>query len=406
MHPVFTNHVVLRNLENYIIYDYKGDEIYNLDDEAFHVTRYFTGKWNLNEISRKTHLEFVKLKEFSDELLEMGIIIDKKVQDAKSDFIKETQKPPFPSLRNILIHITLRCNLKCVHCYIGEKKQIDLPLNIIKKFIPEFYQLQGLRILVSGGEPLLHPQFKEIIEYISQFPLRIMLLTNGTLITPKIAEFLKNHVYEIQISIDGIESHNEFRADKNAYNKAINAIQMLKNKGISIEVATMIHKKNINELNQLSETLKELNVDHWSLDIPVLTGDFIKNRDYIPDLEKAVNALKKFGWGGCPEEEINEWACGSHVCSIMPNGDVAKCQFFSDKPVGNLKEISLLDCWKKIQKNYIWKKKELQCNKLNCPYLEECRGGCRYRAFSLTNDILGIDKIKCISYGFSLDKTK
>ncbi|MFX0142213.1 MAG: radical SAM protein, partial [Candidatus Hodarchaeota archaeon] len=349
------------------------------------------------EISDLTGININELKEFTEGLIKNGIIIDKKIPNGKLNLEDETQRPPLPSLRSILIHITLRCNLKCVHCYLGEKKNLDLPFSLIKKLIPEFYEMQGLRVLLSGGEPLIHPQFNEILKFLSQFPVRIMLLTNGTLITPELVKLIKGNIHEVQISIDGIDSHNEFRADKNAFSKAINAIKMLKKAEIPIEIATMIHNKNLDELPQLSKLLKELNVENWTLDVPILTGEFEKNKNFIPDFEKAVEALKNFGWGGFPEEQSSIFACGSHVCSIMPDGNVSKCQFFGEQPVGNLNKNSLLDCWQKIQKDYIWKQEELKCANINCPHLEDCKGGCRYRAYTLTKDILGIDKIRCLS---------
>lgn len=406
MHPVITKNFTLRNLEDYILYDYKNEEIFNLDEEAFRATRLFTGKWSLSEISEQIGINLDELKEFTKDLLQNGIIIDKKNPNGKINLEEETQKPPLPSLRSVLIHITLRCNLKCVHCYVGEKKNLDLPLTVIKKFIPEFYNMQGLRVLLSGGEPLMHPQFKELLKFIGQFPIRIMLLTNGTLMKPELVEYIKEYVHEVQISIDGIESHNEFRADKNAFSKAIGAIKMLKKAEVPIEVATMIHNKNLKEFPRLEKILKELKVENWTLDVPILTGDFEKNKNFVPDFKKAVDALKNFGWGGFPEEQSSIFACGSHVCAIMPDGNVSKCQFFGDKPVGNLNKESLLNCWKKIQKNYIWKQEELKCNKVNCPYLEDCKGGCRYRALTLTNDILGVDKIRCLSYNFNYNNNK
>ncbi|MFX1451418.1 MAG: radical SAM protein [Promethearchaeota archaeon] len=406
MYPSIKKGFNLRNLEKYTLYDYKNEEIYNLDEEAFRAARFFTGRWNVDEISIQTGIDANKIKEFTEELIQNDIIIDKKIPNGKLNLDDETQKSPIPSLRSILMHITQRCNLKCVHCYLGEKKALDLPLNLIKTIIPEFYKLQGLRVLISGGEPLMHPQFRELLIFLGQFPLRIMVLTNGYLITPDITKFIKNYVHEVQISIDGIESHNEFRADKNAFSQAINAIKLLKNAEIPVEVATMIHKKNLDELEQLSRLLKKLDVENWTLDVPILTGDLEKNINFVPDLEKAVEALKKYGWGGFPEEESSIFACGSHVCAIMPDGNVSKCQFFGDQPVGNLNNNSLLDCWKIIQKNYIWKQEDLQCAKINCPYLEECKGGCRYRAYTLTKDMLGVDKLRCHSYNFQYNHKK
>ena len=64
-------------------------------------------------------------------------------------------KPFFPSLRYLLIHITGRCNLCCRHCFLGNPSPQELGLGEILKVAGEFVDLQGLRFIVSGGEPLM-----------------------------------------------------------------------------------------------------------------------------------------------------------------------------------------------------------------------------------------------------------
>ncbi len=71
----------------------------------------------------------------------------------------------------------------------------------------------------------------------------------------------------------------------------------------------------------------------------------------------------------------------------MADGTVTKCTFYSDRPVGTIKE-GLRECWKRTRPVSL---KDLRCD---CEYLETCRGGCRYRA-ELIGDPLGKDLYKC-----------
>ncbi|MFX1298825.1 MAG: radical SAM protein, partial [Promethearchaeota archaeon] len=234
--------------------------------------------------------------------------------------------------------------------------------------------------------------------------LRKMLLSNGTLIDEEMASQLKDLVNEVQISIDGTDSHNNFRDNPHSLQKALQAIKNLNAVGLDVSVATMVHSQNLKELPALEKVLKDLQVKSWALDIPSQTGEFLKHPDLYPSIEEAGAALRNFGWGAPFEETHNIYACGAHLCAIMPNGDVIKCGFFGEKPVSNLNVTNLADCWRLIQKKFIWKQEELECASLNCPHLQDCRGGCRFRASVDSGRLIGIDRVKCAAFNFKYPK--
>ena len=80
----------------------------------------------------------------------------------------------------------------------------------------------------------------------------------------------------------------------------------------------------------------------------------------------------------------------------MADGNVTKCTFYSDRPVGSIRD-GLRDCWEKTTPVYL---KDLSCD---CQYLEACRGGCRYRA-ELLGDALGKDLYKCFLHDIIKNK--
>lgn len=55
-----------------------------------------------------------------------------------------------------------------------------------KKILKEFEQMQGLRVLITGGEPLMHPEFEKINDFIKELPIRKILFTNGVLLNDNI----------------------------------------------------------------------------------------------------------------------------------------------------------------------------------------------------------------------------
>ena len=401
VYPLLSDRLLLRHLEVPLLYDISNEDMWELDEEALNALQYFTGTWSLEDIANKIQVKDSDIFELI-ETLGPDLIEDKHLERSPITF--DVQSSPIPSLRTILIHTTLACNLKCRHCYLGEMEKKFIDSGLFHSVISQLHELQGLKVLISGGEPLLHPNIFGMLESIKKFKLRKMLLSNGMLIDTEIARRLKTLVHEVQISVDGTDSHNSFRNNSNAFEKAIQAIKTLLGAGLDVSVATMIHSQNLEELPALEAILKELGVKSWALDVPSQTGEFLKYPDLYPSIQDAGAALREYGWGAPFEETHNIYACGAHLCALMPNGDISKCGFFTDRPVGNLNQMSLKDCWKAIQKDFIWEQKELECAKLNCPYLENCRGGCRFRASVGTGQLFGVDRVKCAVFNFEYPK--
>ncbi len=400
MYPLLLENVVIRNLEVPVLYDYLKNEMFELDEEAFKALKLFNGNHSLEQISKITGSSIKDLKELTNYLMEENLLTDRKVEDKAE--VGEFNKSPVPSLRTILVHITTYCNLNCVHCYVDKSQRLEMEPEIFYDLIKQFDELQGLKILISGGEPLTHSKFFEMMERIKKVKIRKVLLTNGVLLNDEKIQRLKGLIHEVQISLDGTQSHNQFRRMKNAFNLVLKNMKLLKNNGFTVSVSTMIHKKNLNELPELEKILNDMKVDNWYLDVPTVTGEYKNTPLFHLDSDTAGKALKRYGFGQQFYFESEAYACGAHLCAVMANGNVAKCGFFDDQPVGNIKNKSLKECWELIREKYIWKQKELKCYDMECEYLKDCKGGCRYRAYSDTDDILGIDKVKCSYYGCRL----
>jgi len=401
--PTLLKHLNLRFLETPIIFDIKNNDMYEIDQEALDVAKQMDGLHDLDTILQSKVSDEPSINNFIAYLIQNGLAYDNQT----GNFIKKfnVRKSPDPSLRQLLIHITTACNLRCVHCYINKEKPIHMDLDTFSKLLEEYDDMQGIRVMITGGEPLLHPNFKDFIEKLNEFTFRKTLFTNSILLDEEMIKYLDDKIDEIQISIDGTKSNDLFRKEEGLYSKTIEKLKMLKDLStFTISVSTMIHEKNISEMDELQQALRDLKIDNWYLDIPVIAGDYKNNPEYHANIKKAAEVLNNYGWGEQIYDWVDDYACGYHLCAIMPNGDICKCGLFAEEPVGNYENCSLLDCWEIISQKYIWKQEDLQCNALNCPNIEDCRGGCRFRAKELTNDIYGIDEVKCRAFKFDFEK--
>jgi len=194
------------------------------------------------------------------------------------------RRSPIPSLRYLELMLTERCNLRCRHCYLGEVGEEELPLAAILQTLEEFQEMQGLRVLLSGGEPLLYSRWQELNERLPEFELRLVLLSNGLLLTDKVIQELK--VHEVQLSLDGLEAGHELIRGKGTWAKTVGRLEALQAAGMEVSVATMIHRGNLDELEKMNTWVQELGIREWNLDIPCLDGRLAQNQDLCLDPRK------------------------------------------------------------------------------------------------------------------------
>ena len=366
-------HACLKWLETCSVYHMKTDELYELDERSFDFLRDCSSEEGC----------FSDEKEFIDYCLEEGILVTRPGALQRP----LVRKSPEPSLRYLELQITDRCNLRCRHCYIGEGSVHELSAAQVNKVLREFEEMQGLRVIITGGEPLLHREFQTINEMLPDFFLRKVLFSNGLLIDKALLKGL--HVNELQISIDGREEAHDSLRGKGSFRKAMEAIHLCLDVGFDISVSTMVHAKNLNDFDEMERLFRAMGVRDWTVDVPCISGRLADHKDLQVPPEKGGRYLK-YGFGEGLHGGDEGFGCGLHLMSVMASGTMAKCTFYADKCVGTLDD-GLHACWRKIKPI---KMKDLACD---CTYREACRGGCRYRA-ELLGDPCGKDLYRCSLY--------
>ena len=410
--PSIPRHIVLRRYEEVNIFDLKNDESYVIDDEAYSVLKLINGSSSVENIldnyteSKKQEVrgalnDFYELNivdvSSSDAPDESAVSIDHVILPERNIF-----NPPY--LKNLMINITEKCNLTCKHCYITDKNPVDFSFDKLKEIIKDFYELQGIKLVLTGGEPLLYSHLKELLRFLKDIPLIKVLLSNGVLIkdNPELIDLLRDNYFEVFISIDGLEdTHNDFR-DANCFQDSIQGIKILLKEGITVSVNTMVHKQNLNQFNKMFKLFKSFgNIKNWSIDIPTFDKTMPESirEKYEISAKEGGEILRDYGWGEYHSSESYDFACGPNIMAIDVLGVVTKCGFFYDDNVGNVFELGLKESWELLQENLNWRISELDCCELNCEYLEACRGGCRYRAYQATGNMCGIDSYKCAQFG-------
>lgn len=360
----------LKHLETPSVYRIGTDELYELDEESFGF---------LSECCTANGCEAPE-DDFITYCMAEGLLTTGPVAVLRPPVLPA----PSPSLRYLELQVTDRCNLRCRHCYIGNGGGIDLPLEAIRKVTMDFQEMQGLRLLITGGEPLLHPEFHKINALLPSLMMRKVLFTNGLLLTDEVIG--KLHVDEVQVSIDGMEESHDGVRGPGSFSRALAALKRCTAAGMDVSVATMVTKRNLRDFPAMEETFRSLGVRDWTVDVPCQAGRMYDNSDLLVSPAEG-GPLLGYGFGGGFHGGTSGFACGLHLAAVSARGGVARCTFYSDRPAGQVSD-GLRSCWSKIRPVRL---EELACA---CRLVEECRGGCRYRAESLEG-AGGRDLYKC-----------
>jgi heme d1 biosynthesis protein len=175
--------------------------------------------------------------------------------------------PPGPV---VIWNLIRRCNLACQHCY-SISADVDFPGELST---PEIYatmdDLRGFGVpvlILSGGEPLLHPDIFAISRRAKALGFYVGLSTNGTLIDaallPRIAAIGYDYV---GISLDGIAAtHDRFRRKTGAYAASLGAVRLLRDAGIKVGLRFTLTQDNANDLPALLDLLDAERIDKFYL---------------------------------------------------------------------------------------------------------------------------------------------
>ncbi len=147
----------------------------------------------------------------------------------------------------IHLHPTLKCNLKCSHCYSSSAPHYRdfIDLDLIKPFLLSAHQLGFNTIAVSGGEPFLYQNLDALLSYSKKIGFKNTLVSNGMLLQSSLAKRSLPFVDFIALSVDGNASqHDLIRGQKGAFKKMEQGIAILKNQNIPFGFAHTINAEN------------------------------------------------------------------------------------------------------------------------------------------------------------------
>jgi radical SAM protein with 4Fe4S-binding SPASM domain len=326
-------------------------------------------------------------------------------------------------LFSCLWELTLKCNLKCMHCgsIAGSARQQELTLSECFRIADEIIELKCKELTFIGGEIFLYPGWETIANYLSKKGIVVNLMSNGYRIGKNEINQIKfANLSNVGISLDGTEAvHNRIRGNKHSFSQIQKTFDLLNQAEIPIGVVTSLLEMNYSSLEELYQFLVENKVNLWQIQLVNPMGNMINkkelilNRKHIPALinfirEKnkdrymLVVAADNIGYYDDNEVYIRGtknpicyWSgCQAGITSLFIDsvGNVKGCGALYDKKFieGNLNQDSLTEIWTN-EKNFSYNRKFktdlLSGNCKSCDVGSVCQGGCRASNYFMTNSL-------------------
>lgn len=344
----------------------------------------------------------------------------------------------------VVWNCTRTCNLKCVHCYAGSDAQCydELSTDEAKAMIDDLAAFGSPVLLFSGGEPCVRPDLVELMHYAKAAGMRVVISTNGTLITFELArEFAQVGLSYVGVSLDGGPvTHDSFRGVEGSFDRALAGLRNAQAAGIKVGLRMTINKLNWREIDDVFDIMEENGINRACFYHLVYTGrgsELIEEDLSHEETRAAVRLIMDrtrswFERGGRPEIltvdnhadgpfvyqellkedparaaevlQLLQWnqgnSTGSGIGCVSWDGEVYADQFWRHFSFGNVKDRPFSELWTDVSRTtpeselmYRLKDKRpfVKGRCALCRWLGICNGNFRVRAEAATGDLWAAD---------------
>lgn len=310
------------------------------------------------------------------------------VEMSREELFNSLERKAIPHMGHL--HLTEKCNLECVHCYrIGLPVGGEMTTAEWIRILRELREEGTFQLTFSGGEPLVHRGWREIVAEAHRLMFQYEIFQNGTILTEDDIAFLAaNRIQELHFSIHGdAAAHDRFVKMPGAFERAFPKVRKSVEAGIKTIVKMSVMRQNFSSIDALAELCREAG----AIFAPSyhITPRFVPGNDgFLADRltpEEIRECERRYTeWTGRPEfsacmDEDHPEMCnmGWSRFAIGPLGDLYPCSQVPEA-VGNVRRTSFREVWR-----YSARMNEIRTNKgkelstcSSCSMLSSCRYRC------------------------------
>ena len=340
----------------------------------------------------------------------------------------------------VVWNITRRCNLKCIHCY-SDSDAREYPGELTWEqscgVLEDLARFGVPGVLLSGGEPLIHPRFFDLASHARGKGLRLTLSTNGTLIDRDAAQRLKDTGFAyVGISLDGIgATHDHFRGRQGAFDRTVQAFRHCKAVGQKVGLRLTLSSHNLADLDRILDFIEAEDIDRVCFYHLVYSGRGSNIVDVTHEqtraaVDKIIDRTAAWAASGRPREvltvdqpadgaylylrlreenparaeevlDLLRWngggahGSGTGIGNIDTQGNVHPDQFWQSLTLGNVKQRPFSEIWRDTSNETLAALRNrvgrLEGRCASCRFLDVCGGGFRVRAVQVHGNLWAPD---------------
>lgn len=286
--------------------------------------------------------------------------------------------------------LTERCNLGCVHCYINqaasspEARVRELALPQVRNILDQLAQEGCLYLLFTGGEPLLRRDFADIWRHAKGKGILVSLFTNGTLLTPSLADMLAEYrPWAVEVTLYGAtqETYEQVTRAPGSHARCMRGIEMLLERGLRLNLKSVLLRANRHELEAMKALAEGLGVSYRFDGVlyPRLEGDqaplrqslspaelVALDQEYPARQEEYDGLYRNLGAAKVRSEYIFSCGAGHRSFHIDSAGQLSVCMM-ARRPSYDLMQGSFREGWSEFMPRVLQRKRTLDTPCIECP---------------------------------------
>ncbi|WP_278391019.1 radical SAM/SPASM domain-containing protein [Lactobacillus acetotolerans] len=353
----------MEGYEAYGIYDLNYGRFFRVTKAAGRFLEKLTGEMHFGEYS-KSEQDFI-CKAYNNGIIAYNKTSAKMNHTKLEDVVKNSRP-----LKFAWFELTSKCNHNCLHCFMGDDLNRFKPyeLNEAIKYIDVLNNRGISQLIFSGGEPFLHPEIEQIINYTSKLPINLAILTNGTTdVAYRLGPLLKDENIKVKISILGDEeTHDRIVGVDGSFARLIRTCSYYKKLGIHFELTCTVNDLNVKEVNKIKEIAdsfgafiefsplyclgnatknKSLLLNSTQRNIIEVCKSNKSNINKIDTTNSLKRSMSKSDYEAVDLQEFltDSHECGQKIIAIQCSGLVSPCLLIRnpDYAIGNINETEL-----------------------------------------------------------------
>ncbi|MBI5500336.1 MAG: radical SAM protein [Deltaproteobacteria bacterium] len=328
-----------------------------------------------------------------------------------------------PPPRFCVWELTLACDARCIHCgsSAGAPRPAELDSSEALELCDALADLGVPHVTLSGGEPLLRPDWEQLAARLVARGVAVEMISNGLALDAAAARRVaRSGIRSVTLSVDGPEEvHDGLRGVRGAFARAVAAAGHLRREGLPVGASTQINVRNVGRLEELESALHGAGFQGWQLQLTMPHGRCAEHADLvvppaavgrIVDFVLAartrrllpVYAADNIGWmlrcepllrspKDPPESFYPGCQAGLDVIGLTSDGTVRGC--LSLPPAfdeDNVRARPLAAIWRDeslFAFNRQFRPADLTGACAACPFARVCRGGCKSLAWAVTGGV-------------------